>query len=150
MDFYRLYQKSGGSLLHICQWFLICSMYPEKPTILYVDDEKINLFIFERLFEKKFNIITVLSAKEALSILENNEPVIDILISDMRMPVMNGLELIITAKEHHPEVMYYILTGFEFNADIEDAFESKLIKNYFKKPINVQEIETSIFGELSR
>lgn len=125
-------------------------MYSEKPTILYVDDEKINLFIFERLFEKKFKIITVLSANEALSILEKSETPIDILISDMRMPVMNGIELINKAKQQHPDIMYYILTGFEFNTDIEEAFESKLIKNYFKKPINVQEIETSIFGELSR
>lgn len=125
-------------------------MSPEKPTILYVDDEKINLFIFERLFEKKFNIITVLSAKEALSILEKSDTQIDILISDMRMPVMNGIELINKAKQQHPDIMYYILTGFEFNTDIENAFESKLIKKYFMKPINVQEIESSIFGELSR
>ena len=125
-------------------------MSPEKQTILYVDDEKINLFIFERLFEKKFNIITVLSAKEALSILGKSDPPIEILISDMRMPVMNGLELINKAKEHHPEIMYYILTGFEFNTDIEDAFQNKLIKKFFKKPINVQEIETSIFGEISK
>ncbi len=125
-------------------------MSPEKPTILYVDDEKINLFIFERLFEKKFNIVTAPSAKDALSILGKSDTPIDILISDMRMPVMNGIELINKAKHQHPDIMYYILTGFEFNTDIEEAFESKLIKNYFKKPINVQEIETSIFGELSR
>jgi YesN/AraC family two-component response regulator len=125
-------------------------MFPERPTILYVDDEKINLFIFERLFEKKFNIVTAPSAKDALSILEKSDTPIDILISDMRMPVMNGIELINKAKHQHPDIMYYILTGFEFNTDIEKAFESKLIKNYFKKPINVQEIETSIFGELSR
>jgi response regulator RpfG family c-di-GMP phosphodiesterase len=123
-------------------------MYPEKPTILYVDDEEINLFIFERSFEKKFKVVTAHSAKDALNILGGNETVIDILISDMRMPVMNGIELINKAKEHHPKIMYYILTGFEFNSDIEEACESNLIKKFFKKPINVQEIETSIFGEL--
>lgn len=124
-------------------------MDSRKTTILYVDDEEINLFIFERSFEKKFNIITAKSAKDALILLDKTEHVIEIFISDMRMPVMNGIELINKAKKNHPDIEYYILTGFEYNAEIEEAFEHKLIRKCFKKPINVQEIESSIVGALN-
>lgn len=118
-------------------------MDSNKTTILYVDDEKINLFIFERTFEKKFNILTSISPKEALDILDKEEN-IDVVISDMRMPVMNGIEMIKKAKQYHPNISYYILTGFDFNEEIEEALQNNLINNCFKKPLNIEEIEAAI------
>lgn len=66
--------------------------------ILYVDDEQLNLQLFATVFKKKFNVITAESGLEGLEKLDKNKDIC-IVISDMRMPEMNGIEFINTAKK---------------------------------------------------
>jgi response regulator RpfG family c-di-GMP phosphodiesterase len=115
-------------------------------TILYLDDEDINLFIFEANFKNTFNVMTSNSAPKALKLLDDHKDEIIVVISDMRMPDMNGLEFIKEARKKHDNMYYYILTGFEYNEDINAAVESKLIKKFFNKPFEVREIEQEIFA----
>jgi response regulator RpfG family c-di-GMP phosphodiesterase len=119
-------------------------------TILYVDDEDINLFLFKANFQSKFNIITSLSATKALEELENHHDEIIVVISDMRMPVMNGIEFIEKAKEKYNNIFYYILTGFDYNEEIENALKTNLIQKFFTKPFNVEEIEKAIFEAVKK
>ena len=67
-----------------------------------------------------------------------------VVVSDMKMPGMNGIEFIKEAKEKYPRICYFILTGFEITKEITRALDDKLINNYFKKPFNMDEIESSI------
>lgn len=113
-------------------------------TILYVDDEEANLFIFEKMFEKKYLVLTAHSGREGLEQLENNSSDIIVVISDMRMPAMNGVEFIREAKNNYSNIAYFILTGFDFNDEIEDALNTHLIHKFFTKPFEMQEIETAI------
>ena len=61
-------------------------------TILYVDDEKVNLRIFKLLMKKKFNVLVCDKAESALKVLDDNE--VHIIISDQKMRGMNGTELL--------------------------------------------------------
>lgn len=115
----------------------------EKTVILYVDDEPINLMLFEKVFEKTHTIITAKSGYEGLDKLSNNST-ISIIISDMRMPSMNGIEFIRKAKKEFPTIKCYILTGCDIVEEIKDALDEKLILKYFSKPFNMQEIENAI------
>jgi len=115
----------------------------EKKTILYVDDEDTNLLLFKINFQKKFNVITGISGFEGLDYLRNN-PSISIVISDMKMPGMNGLEFIRQAKQEFPNVKFYILTGYDITPEIETALDENLILKYFSKPFKIKEIEESI------
>jgi CheY-like chemotaxis protein len=115
----------------------------DTSTVLYVDDEENNCFLFQKLFESRYNIITALSGPDALKKMESNQS-IDTVISDMRMPGMSGIEFIRIARESHQDINYYILTGFEFNDDIEKAIKENIIKGYFTKPIQIPEIEEAI------
>jgi len=112
--------------------------------ILYLDDEDINLFLFEANFKKKFTVLTASTADKALEILEENQDKIIVVISDMRMPVVNGVEFVQEAKQKYTNIFYYILTGFEHNEEIEEAIKSNLIQKFFKKPFNVSEIEGEV------
>lgn len=115
-----------------------------KPiTILYVDDEPTNLLLFNIHFQKKHKVITSLSGSEGLKIL-NEQPDINVVVTDMKMPVMNGIEFIKKAKVDFPNVHFYILTGFDLTDEIAEALESKLILKYFSKPFNVGIIEQTI------
>ncbi len=116
----------------------------DKITILYVDDEEINLILFESTFSKKYNVIGAASPKEALDILKKNKNDISVVISDMRMPEMNGVQFIKKAKKHYSEKYYFILTGFEITDEIAEALNQKLINYYFQKPFNLKVIDRAI------
>lgn len=101
--------------------------------LLYVDDEDINLFLFQATFSSEFEIYTAIGGHEALEILKENEE-IKTVISDMRMPKMDGLEFVKRAKQQFSGIKFYLLSGFQKSPEIERALEEKLICRYFTKP----------------
>lgn len=116
----------------------------KKITILYVDDEEINLFLFARSFKNLYNIITATSAEEGLKLLENHAHDIIVVISDMRMPGMNGLEFIRAAKVKYNNIAYFILTAFDYNEEINKALDERLINKFFTKPFDQEAIRVAI------
>jgi response regulator RpfG family c-di-GMP phosphodiesterase len=114
-----------------------------KTKILYVDDESINLMLFEANLEKKYHIFTASDGLSGLNII-NSESDIKVVLSDMKMPVMNGLEFIQKARKVSPHICYYILTGFEISYEIQQAINIGIIRRYFKKPFNMNEISSEI------
>lgn len=119
-----------------------------KTKILYVDDEPINLQLFKINFDKKYEVFVADDGFQGLELL-NNELDILVVISDMKMPKMNGVEFIKKAKEQFPDKKFYILTGYEINSEIQDALNSGLILRYFSKPFNIKEIEKTISDAIS-
>ena len=115
----------------------------QKPKVLYVDDEQINTMLFKINFSEKYEVYTASSGLEGLSYL-NKEPDILVIISDMKMPGLNGIEFIKKAKEKFPSKKYFILTGFEITPEIQSSLENGLILKYFRKPFNIKEIEAEI------
>jgi len=115
----------------------------KKPKILYVDDEPINLMLFEANLEKKYQIMTAENGTKGLEIISENSD-IRVVVSDMKMPVMNGIEFVRRAREMSAGISYYILTGFEITAEIQQALDTGLIRRYFKKPFNINEISSEI------
>ena len=108
--------------------------------ILYVDDEKINRFVFDKLMSRKYHVITAEDGPSALKIIEEHHD-FEYIVSDMRMPVMNGLEFITRVKEKRPAMKCYILTGYSINEDIEAALNSGLILDYWTKPADFEMID---------
>jgi response regulator RpfG family c-di-GMP phosphodiesterase len=115
----------------------------EKIKILYVDDEFINLQLFKIIFSKKYEVLTELNPIKALEILDK-ELEISIVISDMRMPQISGIEFIKKAKEKYPDKKYFILTGYEITEEIRQALDNRLILEHFKKPFDINLILKSI------
>jgi two-component system, response regulator, stage 0 sporulation protein F len=120
----------------------------DRYTILYVDDELLNLQLFEANFKRKFNVCTADSALSGLELL-NADPEINIVVSDMKMPVMNGIEFIKIAKAKYSTILFFILTGYEITEEILSAIKDGFIIKYFSKPFNIHEIEESIFEALN-
>jgi response regulator RpfG family c-di-GMP phosphodiesterase len=115
----------------------------EKIKLIYVDDEEVNVILFKINFSRNYEVHTGYNGFQGLELLEKY-PVVKVIISDMNMPVMNGIEFIKKAKEKYPEKKFYILTGFEITDEIQNALKSGLIHKYFRKPFNLQEIEKAI------
>ena len=117
-----------------------------KYKILYVDDEPLNLMLFSRMFNATYDVVTAESGIEGLEILKENQ--MDVVLSDMKMPRMNGLEFIEKAKVQYPGILYYILTGFEITREIKAALNENLIDKYFQKPFDMHEIHECILKGL--
>ncbi len=114
-----------------------------KPKILYVDDEPINLKLLKINFSAKFDVYLAENGYSGLDLLDN-QPDIDVVISDMKMPGMDGLEFITMAKAKYPLKKFYILTGFEITDEIKEALDNGLILKYFGKPFRFKEMEKII------
>ena len=114
-------------------------------SILYVDDEINNLLLFKANFRRKYNVFLAQSGPEGLKELASHHD-ISVVISDMRMPVMSGIEFIRRARVKYPHMTYFILTGFEYNYEIDKALKDSTIQRYFTKPFDVNEIECAIDG----
>lgn len=110
--------------------------------LLYVDDEETNLLLFEVSFANDFNIITAESGADALEMLKSAE--FDIIVSDMKMPEMNGLEFILEVKKIKPDIPCYMLSGYSLDGEIDDAIENGLIIDFFQKPLNKKEFLNAV------
>lgn len=119
-------------------------MSDQNISLLYVDDEQFNLLLFDMNFSDKYTIYTASSGPDALEILEDHQDEIIVVISDMSMPEMNGVEFIRKAREKHAKIAYFILSGYDRNDQIEDALQNREIVEFLTKPFIRQKIEKAI------
>ena len=121
----------------------------DRPRILYVDDEVINLELLQLTYMNDFEVVIAESAEEGLELLELHSD-IHVLISDLKMPVMNGLDFIKVVKQKHPEKVCMLLTGFMESDVMLEGFNKELIFRYLMKPWNKDELKETILDALKR
>lgn len=121
-------------------------MTQEKPTVLYVDDMRINLHLFEATFSDDYDLILTEYPEEVLKILEERE--VQVIISDQRMPIMTGIELLETVAKKFPDIRRYLLTAFTESETVIEAVNVGRIHGYIKKPMKADEIRASINSSL--
>ncbi len=120
-----------------------------RPKILYVDDEAINLELLQLTFRKELEVITALSASQGLRILEE-QPDIQVVISDLKMPEINGLDFIKEIKDRNRERVCMLLTGFMESEVMMEGFNKELIFRYLMKPWRKNELMECIQEALKR
>ncbi|MGE4509357.1 MAG: HD domain-containing phosphohydrolase [Eubacteriaceae bacterium] len=111
--------------------------------ILFVDDEPNVLQSFKRQLRKRFDLEVAESGEEALQIMKEHGP-FAVIVSDMRMPNMNGVELLKRSRDLYPDTVRLMLTG---NADQETAMEavnSGQIFRFLTKPCPQAFLVTSL------
>ncbi len=105
-----------------------------KATILVVDDEPIVLRSCERtLTPEGFNVIMTERAKEALEILKKDS--IDLVITDLKMPEMDGVEFIRHVREIKPDIGVVVITGYPSQESLKETLSMKIL-DYLPKPFS--------------
>ncbi len=117
------------------------------PKILYVDDEIINLELLQLSFTNDFQVMIAKSAEEGLRLLALN-PDIHVVICDLKMPGMNGLDFIKEVKQMDREKVCMLLTGFMESGIMMEGFNKELIFRYIMKPWNKDELKENIRAAL--
>ncbi|MEQ9220971.1 MAG: response regulator [Cyclobacteriaceae bacterium] len=116
--------------------------------ILFVDDELVILKAMELVLGESHDIITAKKASEAFDILDQHQD-IQVLVSDMKMPEWDGLELIRQVKKTRPEIKCYLLTGFEMNAEIAESIQNGMVIRLIQKPIELNVLIDTIQGDFN-
>ena len=105
----------------------------EKKTVLFVDDEERVLNCLRGgLLDEPYKTLFAESGQEALEILKQNE--VQVIVTDMRMPDMNGLELLKIVKEEYPNIVRMVLSGYTQVTVLLKAINQGEIFRFITKP----------------
>ncbi len=117
--------------------------------VLFVDDDLNILASFRRRLGRRFDIATVPGGEQGLEVLEKDGP-IAVVISDQRMPGMDGIQFLSEVKKRAPDTVRMMLTG---NADLTTAIKAVNEGNifrFFTKPCPPEEMANAIEAGLKQ
>lgn len=113
-----------------------------SPPVLYVDDDRSNLVIFEAALEGILPILTASSGPAALELMREQE--VAVLLTDQRMPGMSGVDLAEAVRNEFPNTIRMLITAYsDLNAAIE-AINRGQIHLYLRKPWDARELRLSL------
>lgn len=108
-----------------------------KHTLLLVDDEPSILKSLKRALRKEgYTLLTAESGQQALDILAQEEEPVSLIISDQRMPAMNGATFLELSRDIAPDAIRFLLTGYSDMDAVVDAVNKGKIHKYLTKPWN--------------
>jgi two-component system, response regulator PhcR len=127
-----------------------CTATPEpaSPSILYVDDEPQSIKYFTRAFGSEFRVLTAGSAAEAERILavevQTGSGGVGVLVTDQRMPVETGVQLLARVKENYPAIVRLLTTAYAELSDAVAAVNRGEIHRYIVKPWDIDSLRADL------
>ncbi len=117
--------------------------------ILCVDDEANVLAGFQRSLRKQFQIEIAQGGEPALAVLEKDGP-FAVIVSDMRMPGLTGLQLLQRVKQRWPDIVRVMLTGNADQQTAVDAVNEGSIFRFLTKPCPPEQLATTLAAALEQ
>lgn len=116
-------------------------MSSERLSLIYLDDEEINLILFKEMFKRDFDIHTTTNPHEAIDYVRNNE--VDFVLTDQLMPVMTGVEFLreLEGIQVPSNPKKIIISGYTREGEVNEALERKLIDRFVSKPWNYDKLK---------
>ncbi len=119
----------------------------KKPCLLIVDDNADLAYLLKKFFVNSgFNVSLANNGFQAIDFIKDNK--IDILLTDLLMEKMDGLDLVVEAKKILPQVLCFVMTGF-FEKSQARRSEELGVKALFVKPFNTIDALSKIQAALS-
>ncbi|MBF0484653.1 MAG: response regulator [Candidatus Omnitrophica bacterium] len=113
-----------------------------KNTVLVIDDDESARILLKRFLDKEdYEVFIAASGPEGLEIIEKNK--IDVLITDINLGEMNGIEVLQQAKKFHPDIEGIVITGQKDEALAIESLRAGA-SDYINKPINLDELLISL------
>ena len=111
-------------------------------TLLYIDDEEVNLRLFKNLFRREYNVFTAISAKDGMEIFDKEE--VDMVLSDQRMPDVTGVEFLQSVYEKSPHTIRFLVTGYTDFTALKEGINGAKINKYIQKPWSDKVLRSTI------
>jgi PAS domain S-box-containing protein len=126
-----VFEKKGRSKNQVFEW-------PDA-TILIAEDEDFNyMYLRELLSSSKINILRARNGKEAITIINNN-PAINLVLMDLKMPILNGFESTKEIKKINKNIPIIAQTAYALSGDREKALDAGC-NDYISKPIEKEKL----------
>lgn len=122
-------------------------MSATKPSLLYLDDEEINLLLFKEMFKRDFEVFTTSSPHDAIDHVSSNP--VDYILTDQLMPIMTGVQFLekLTEIELPSDPMKIIISGFTQEGDVDRALKTNLIHHFVSKPWSYQNLKELLLSK---
>jgi DNA-binding NtrC family response regulator len=118
------------------------------PSVLLEDDEPDIVEILEMVLrEEEMEVYTSRSGREALAVLRDRK--VDVVVSDIRMPDLTGVELLRQAKRVSPETTFVMMTAFASTETAIEALQHGAF-DYLTKPFKMEELKSIVLQALRR
>ncbi|MCP4269427.1 MAG: response regulator [Candidatus Brocadiaceae bacterium] len=115
----------------------------EVKKVLFVDaDETVQNTIKKGLSRQNFEVYAATDCEKALHFIKDEKP--DLVITDYKMPQMNGIELIKEAIQLDSSAGYILFTGNDITNEMQEAMNVGMIWKYIKKPQSARELKAVI------
>ncbi|MBN2411275.1 sigma-54-dependent Fis family transcriptional regulator [candidate division KSB1 bacterium] len=113
-----------------------------KYNILVADDELSQRDALAGFLTKKgFSVITAQSGKEAVAVLKNKS--VDLILTDLRMPEMDGMELLTAAKDINPNIEVIVMTAYGSIEGATGAMKQGAA-DFITKPVDIEQLEMTV------
>ena len=122
----------------------------DKHTILIVDDEINNLQLLKRTFRGQYNILTATNGLEAIEVVKEHGDKISLIVSDQKMPVMEGTEFLEKVRDTHPQIVKILLTGHVDTDILVSAINECDLFQYILKPFELDELKFAVENGLKK
>lgn len=120
----------------------------DKKRILIVDDSFDMLEVIQRQLSKlKYNTFQASAVQDAIDILEHSD--VDLLLTDLQMPVTHGMELVKYSAEHFPQIPVLVITGYPSVSGAVEAVKSGALE-YLVKPFTAEELKKAVENTLQQ
>lgn len=118
-------------------------------TILIAEDDEANFLLLQKALEKtNAEIIHAENGKDAVKYFKTN-PDIDIVLMDIRMPILDGIEATSQIKQIDPGIPIIVQTAFTMSSEKEKSFKAGC-DDYISKPINIKELYATISKHIEK
>src|SRR4028119_1576228 len=111
----------------------------ERRTILVVDDEPDVVKSVQDLLRLDYRVLGATRPEDALNLLTTND--VHVVLSDQRMPEMNGVEFLSRVRDQHPDAVRLLFTGYADIKAVIDAINEGNIYRYVAKPWDPDELQ---------
>ena len=119
------------------------------PRLLIVDDEEsMRTLVARAIAMDGHEIVTAADGAEALEILSNGQNAFDLLLTDIQMPVMDGIALALTAARDLPDLTILLMTGFADQRERASGLNA-IAHDVISKPFSVADIRSAVADALA-
>ncbi len=113
------------------------------------DEEPLRILIVRALSEAGHDVSSACDGAQALATLERDDGRFDLLLTDIKMPIMDGIALALAAARDHPQIRIVLMTGYADQRERAYGLDA-LIRAVVSKPFSVSEIQAAVADALSR
>ena len=117
--------------------------------ILFVDDEPINLLLIESYLSEHISLETVDSAQGALTVMQNESANYFMVVTDLKMPLMDGLELSLALQKKYPHIRRLLYTAYFEDDNIKQYLSEGILEKVYQKSGDMESFKNDFLSYIS-